>query len=960
MLAAFAWASLALPLSLPAASPTLADTVAVRAGTLHLVEDGRVVEDGTLLVRDGRIVAVGTDVAVPPGTRVVDYGPEAVIVPGFVAADSSYGSRRASERTAEPGLLAVDGFDPYTTYGWALSSGVTSAYLAPARGRLIAGQGAVVKLGGEPDDQRVLSASAALHGAISEEARRTPGFWEPPIPATVDVGLGVAQPQLPRTVTGAVVALRELLALAESGAESDEYGPYAGPALADVLSREVPWRLVAQSEAEVRALIELAPELKPRLILEGAMGAADLAAELAAAGVDVIVDAPIRPNRSPVDFGKDPEDVWPRYDVAARLAEAGCRFAIATPDNVSVTSLLFAARAASRGGLSADAALRAITLSPAEMLGVADRVGSLAPNKDADFVVLNAHPLSGGASVIATWVGGTAAWTRSEGQTASAAGGGVVIDVESLHLGDGKVLSPGQVLLLNGRIAEVGSSVSVPAGARVVRGAAAMPGMIDALGHLGLEGSKKVPATDFRLSRLVEPGDFADRRVAKAGVTTVALAPRGASKKGAPILAYKPAAQSLDVQIVDEPAALRFQWSSGNRLESGDDVRAVLQKTVAYEKAWKEYEEALAKWTPPAPKPSKDDDKDEDEDDDEEDEDADDDKDKKDDKKKKKKKKKDVPAKPVTGAWVAFVTLDGSDEESRMRLYVHDDEGEIQGSLRCAALTEGLIDVEGMRDERKVSLKASGTRGEIVIEAEVEDPDDDEDPRLLKGTAEVAGTSVEFEAEQTSKEYVVAKRPERRRPEPPEKPKPVKGAPKKPRVDKDLEPMRAALAGEVAVLVGVERKDEILACVDAFEQAGIRPVLVGASDAHKVADHIAGRVAGVLLSHSVMRSEPREGVRRTNRYAELVAAGIPVAFHSAAEEGAAELPMIAAYAVSEGMSSSSALRALTSDAARMLAIEDRVGRIATGLDGDVLLLDGDPFDPATSVLRVWVGGQEVH
>ncbi|HKX46092.1 MAG TPA: hypothetical protein VJP77_05270, partial [Planctomycetota bacterium] len=81
----------------------VADWVAIRAGTIHTVEDGLVVEDGTLLLQGGRIVAVGADVVVPPGVRVVDYGPDAVVVPGLVAADSRLAEGPPSERTAEPG-----------------------------------------------------------------------------------------------------------------------------------------------------------------------------------------------------------------------------------------------------------------------------------------------------------------------------------------------------------------------------------------------------------------------------------------------------------------------------------------------------------------------------------------------------------------------------------------------------------------------------------------------------------------------------------------------------------------------------------------------------------------------------------------------------------------------------------------------------------------------------------------
>jgi imidazolonepropionase-like amidohydrolase len=85
-----------------------------------------------------------------------------------------------------------------------------------------------------------------------------------------------------------------------------------------------------------------------------------------------------------------------------------------------------------------------------------------------------------------------------------------------------------------------------------------------------------------------------------------------------------------------------------------------------------------------------------------------------------------------------------------------------------------------------------------------------------------------------------------------------------------------------------------------------------------------------------------------------------VAFQSQAEEGAIDLPLRAAYAVASGMSPEGALRALTSDAAAMMLIGDQVGRLEAGLDADVLLLDGPPLDPATSVLRTWVNGQEVE
>jgi imidazolonepropionase-like amidohydrolase len=97
-----------------------------------------------------------------------------------------------------------------------------------------------------------------------------------------------------------------------------------------------------------------------------------------------------------------------------------------------------------------------------------------------------------------------------------------------------------------------------------------------------------------------------------------------------------------------------------------------------------------------------------------------------------------------------------------------------------------------------------------------------------------------------------------------------------------------------------------------------------------------------------------------NFYAALQAAGLPVAFRSDAEEGAADLHLIATYAMAQGMSPMGALRALTGDAAKLLCLEDQVGVLEPGRFGDLLLLDQSPTSPAAQVQRVWVAGREVR
>ena len=107
---------------------------------------------------------------------------------------------------------------------------------------------------------------------------------------------------------------------------------------------------------------------------------------------------------------------------------------------------------------------------------------------------------------------------------------------------------------------------------------------------------------------------------------------------------------------------------------------------------------------------------------------------------------------------------------------------------------------------------------------------------------DIAGNSYEFEAERTATEVRRGQRPERRKVETPKVREP-RGKPRKPGVDEKLEPIRRALRGEVALVISVDDRDQILECVEFFESIGVKPVLYGASDAWKVTDELSGRVS---------------------------------------------------------------------------------------------------------------------
>lgn len=939
----------------PEPATRFGDTVALKAGTIYLVEGGQVITGGgTVLVRDGKIVAVGRDVVVPTGVRVVDYGSDASLAPGFVSADSNYNSASAAERTAAPGQLAIDGFDPYTKYQSALRAGVTSFYLAPARSRLITGQGAVVKAAGKADAEgvlsRVLSSSTGLAGSVGADARSTTGYWQPMLPATVDTGLGVEHQQLPATTMGASIALSEIFALAGGDDSLEaEYGPTAGAILAEMIASKRPWRMHADSPAEVRAVLAAFAGKGLPLVIEGAADAGSVAGEIAAAGALVIY---MPPGASTRDFGKGNGVRLPDPAAASQLVAAGVNVAVA-PGPEGLSNLQFSLARAMRGGMSDEAALAAVTLNAARALGVDGRVGSLVAGKDADLVVLSGHPAAGG-TVLATWVSGELAW-----QPSAEAGFATIISVEQLHLGDGHILSPGEVLLAGGRVLEVGTRVSRPVGATVVRGEAAMPGAIDALGYLGLEGSTRSFSMRFDLARMAEPGDHADRLVAKSGVTTVNMGAR--SLRGdSPTMAYRPAAPKMDNMVLNASASLRMVWSSSIPSQVGAGVKSSLAKAVDYAKKWDEYEAAMAKWTPPAPEEAEDDEDKEAEDEDAEEEEED--------KKKKKKRKKGElpPAVAVIGTWQGKWMPSGSleaesekdaepisGEKARLRLLEAED-GSLEGTLRTSDMSE-LVMLTGTRDEYTVSLEGETASGMVSLNLMLSFDEKDESILFLKGQREARGEVHDLSFTRDSLDYPTATRPDSVRP--PKAEKAPKGTPKNPGINPDLEPLRQALKGKSSVIVQVGSSKEVLDAVAFFEGYGIKPVLYGASGAPSVASSIAGRVSGVLLTGST--SSTGKGLAPRNRYAELQAHGIPVAFFSMAEEGAAGLLDVAAFAVANGMSPAGAVRALTGDAAAMLSLGGQVGSLRPGAFADVVLLDGAPLSASSSVLRVWVGGEEV-
>ncbi len=380
---------------------------AIVNGELWTVSHGRI-KGGTILFDRGKIVGVGTRIPVPEGADIFDAQGR-VVTPGIIDAHTHLGiseegigfegaDYNEQSDPLTPHLRALDGINPEDLgLADALAGGVTACTVAPGSANVLGGQLVAIKTRGTVVDRMVLRQPAGLKAAFGENPKRV--YHE--------------QKKSPQTRMGTAGLLRKALLEAKSYAEKRRAGTSeAGgsspafdlglEALAGVLDRRYPLRAHAHRADDIMTAVRVAEEFGLDLVIEHATEGHKVASELAERGIPVVV-GPLLTSRTKYELRyRTPET--PRL-----LHEAGVRFALTTDHPVvPVQFLPLCAGLAVREGLPEEAAIRAITLSAAEIMGVADRLGSLDPGKDADLVVWSGHPLEVRSRPVAVWCDGSA------------------------------------------------------------------------------------------------------------------------------------------------------------------------------------------------------------------------------------------------------------------------------------------------------------------------------------------------------------------------------------------------------------------------------------------------------------------------------------------------------------------------------------------------------------------------
>jgi len=385
--------------------------IAIRGGTI-LTMTGETINNGTIVIRDGKITEVGARVRVPRGAETIDASRK-YIMPGIIDAMTYYGIRpfELNDRSnpITPQNKIIQAYYPFGEFMRGttgikrdkdlLSGGVTTVYIAPSDRQVIGGQGAVVKTFGKDFDSMILREPAAMDMTIGETAKQ--------------------EDKNPTTRMGIAALLRKTLLtaqefdkkIAEYESKTEEEKKKASKpkrdlgneALAKLLNKEFPARIEVDFLDDIRTAVRIAEEFDFDLVLDSGLGAYKLKDVLAEKNIPVVLGPPTHPfiTGGEVSMNADLYNQMNEYN-ASHLINSGVKVAIASfgfgfgsfGGATQGRWLLIEAAFATGYDVSDEDALKAITINAAEILGVDDRVGSIAAGKDGDVIVLDGYPLN--------------------------------------------------------------------------------------------------------------------------------------------------------------------------------------------------------------------------------------------------------------------------------------------------------------------------------------------------------------------------------------------------------------------------------------------------------------------------------------------------------------------------------------------------------------------------------------
>ena len=384
--------------------------IAITHGKLLTVANGTI-EDGTLLIDNGKITAIGKDIAIPQGAEILDASGKWV-TPGLIDAHTHIstfnephwmphigdGNEVTSPVTAQ--IRGIDALNPFDmAIGAARSAGFTTCYTGPGSANVIGGTGLSFKLKNAATVQEIaIEGSEMMKMALGENPKRCYG----------------SEKKMPMTRMGTGAVLRKALFDAKQysnalAAGKDVKRDFDLEALVPVVRGEMRCRIHCHRADDIVTAIRIAEEFNLDYTIEHCTEGYKILDFLKAKKAKVVI--------GPLLMGPQKFEIWGcRQDTPAVFEKAGIEdFCLMADDSSATKWLPVHVGIAMRNGLSFEQALKCVTINPAKLLKLDDRIGSLEVCKDADIAIFNGMPFSNLTLCEQVIIDGKPEFVRQEG-----------------------------------------------------------------------------------------------------------------------------------------------------------------------------------------------------------------------------------------------------------------------------------------------------------------------------------------------------------------------------------------------------------------------------------------------------------------------------------------------------------------------------------------------------------------
>ncbi|HHD2591630.1 TPA: amidohydrolase [Clostridium perfringens] len=377
----------------------------IKNGKIFTCEEGKIYEKGDILIKDGKISRIGEDLSQYIGEEEVIDAKGLLIFPGFIEAhchlglheEGNNGAGNGTNEAIEPitpQMRAIDGINPFDGgFQSARKAGVTTAVIGPGSANVIGGQFAAVKTSGICIDDMIIKESVAIKVAFGENPKRVYS----------------GKNKMPNTRMAIAALLRETLTEAvnyknrkiDAEIEDRDFSKNLKyEALLPLINKEIPMKAHAHRADDILTAIRIAKEFNLKLTLDHCTEGHLISDYIKREKLDAIVGPTL-------SFNGKAETLNKIFKTPKELIDKGIKVAITTDHPVvTIDNLPLCAAMAMKEGITFNEALEAITINPAEIIGIDERVGSLKEGKDGDLVILNGSPFEIATKTIYTIING--------------------------------------------------------------------------------------------------------------------------------------------------------------------------------------------------------------------------------------------------------------------------------------------------------------------------------------------------------------------------------------------------------------------------------------------------------------------------------------------------------------------------------------------------------------------------